>query len=56
MSRALVADRAPNKTLSAKRSICTSTTVPALPAKDWLAASSSTTSAVRIDGSKKAAV
>ena len=53
MSRALVADRVPDKTLSTRRSICTSAIVPVLPAKDWLAASSSTTSAVRIDGSKK---
>ena len=39
---AAVADGAPNKTLSTKRSICTSTTVPVLPAKDWLDTSSST--------------
>ena len=56
MSGAFVADRALNKTLSTRRSICTSAIVPVLPAKDWLAASSFTTSAVRIDGSKKAAV
>ena len=37
---AAAADGAPNKTLSMKRSICTSTTVPALPVKDWLATSS----------------
>ena len=36
-----MADSAPNKTLSTKRSIYTSTIVPAQPAKDWLATSSS---------------
>ena len=43
-----MADSAPNKTLSTKRSICTSTTVPAPPAKDWLATLSSITRSVCI--------
>lgn len=48
MSGAFVADRVPNKTLSTRRSICTSTIVPALPVKHWLAPSSSTTKFSRL--------